>query len=255
MPAGRSRRGTSVSAHTSAACQSLMDQQHDQHARGPPESTCLRSSSLLFALPLSISRLIFFCMNSSLACADILIPPPNPPPTYLSQRTHQKLVQSFPLPLRPCLLPFPLFNNRGHGHNCGGRQRAKRRRTCLRSTNRGHLHVYPPLSGRRDLILSSVIDTLLTQVSRRVRFRQFRVRIFPLRARVAVSTGALGSAGGQTEGGYCAFAARSRGSTLQSLPSHHILKSFSSQVLGSFTNSCCFIRAKLAHCETSSFVD
>lgn len=42
-------------------------------------------------------------------------------------------------------------------------------------------------------------------------------------------------------------AAGSRGSTLQSLPSHHILKSFSSQVLGSFTNSCCFIRAKLAH--------
>lgn len=57
----------------------------------------------------------------------------------------------------------------------------------------------------------------------------------------------LGSAGGQTEGGILCVAAGSRGTTLQSLPSHHILKSFSSQVLGSFTNSCCFIRAKLAH--------
>lgn len=62
-----------------------------------------------------------------------------------------------------------------------------------------------------------------------------------------VSIKVLGSAGGQTERGILCVAAGSRGTTLQCLPSHHILKSFSSQVLGSFTNSCCFIRAKLAH--------
>lgn len=124
MPAGRSRRGTSVSAHTSAACQSLMDQQHDQHARGPPESTCLRSFSLLFALPLYL-WFNFFLHEQQLSMRWHFNSTAKSPPTYLSQRTHQKLVQSFPLPLRPFLLPFLLFNNQGHGHNCRGRQRAK----------------------------------------------------------------------------------------------------------------------------------
>lgn len=62
---------------------------------------------------------------------------------------------------------------------------------------------------------------------------------------LVVSTSVLGSAGGQIEVG--GWGGGSRGSTLQTLASHHILKSFSSQVLSSFTNSCCFIRAKLAH--------
>lgn len=48
------------------------------------------------------------CMSSGLACADILIPPPNPPTvTYLSERTHQKLVRSFPFPPLPFFPPFP----------------------------------------------------------------------------------------------------------------------------------------------------
>lgn len=133
------REGTHTHTHTSvglpawvstrpAACQSLMDQQQDQHARRPREPTCVWSSSLLlFALFLPISCLIFFCMNSSLACSDILIPQPNLPhpnhththTTYLSPRTHQKLVQSFlPSHYFPSYFPFPFFNNQGHSNNC-----------------------------------------------------------------------------------------------------------------------------------------
>lgn len=48
-------------------------------------------------------------------------PPPQPHThtTYLSPRTHQKLVQSFlPSHYFPSYFPFPFFNNQGHSNNC-----------------------------------------------------------------------------------------------------------------------------------------
>lgn len=139
------------------------------------------------------------------------------PPTYLSLRTHQKLVQSVPLPLLRCLLSSPppphslitkdmvIIAEGGEGQREG---------TCLQ-TCRAQSRTTSGCS-------RSVIDTsdwqqacLILRVSLRLR-------------------ASLARPGRQTWGEILCAAAGSRGSTLQSLPSHHILRSFSSQVLRSF---------------------
>lgn len=66
-----------------------------QHAVTVAIQTADRSSGSGFVF----SRAFLSRMGSSLASADILIPPSNPPNIlYLSLRTHQKLVQRFPPP-------------------------------------------------------------------------------------------------------------------------------------------------------------
>lgn len=80
------------------------------------------ASSLLFARPSHLPFLfLFFCMNSSLACTDILIPPPNPPQhIYL-----RELIKSWSSHFPSHCSPRPHFNNQGHSNNCRGQGRAK----------------------------------------------------------------------------------------------------------------------------------
>lgn len=180
--------------------------------------------SRYYLLCLSISRLIFFCMNSSLACADILIPPPNPPPTYLSQRTHQKLVQSFPLPLLP--FPHPALITKDTVIIAGGSE-GQKEGTRLQKHKPRQMNVYPHKwalahnyeARQRHLVNSS--DG----------FDGLRV-YFPLSATCCCVCERSWLRRWTDWGGILCVAAGSRGSALQSLPSHHILKSFSSQVLG-----------------------
>lgn len=127
-----------------AACQSLMDQQQDQHARRPREPTCVWSSSLLlFALFLPISCLIFFCMNSSLACSDILIPQPNlphPNHTHIQHIYLRELIKSLsslfsppttslPTSLSPFLITKDTVIIAGWGGG-GGRGQKRRAHVC-----------------------------------------------------------------------------------------------------------------------------
>lgn len=221
MPVGRSLRSASASLPIP-----------DGSATWP---TCQRTTrvhlsvehSRYYLLCLSVSRFIFFRMNSSLACADILIPPPNPPPppTYLSQRTHQKLVQSFPLPLLP--FPHPTLITKDMVIIAGGSE-GQKEGTCLQNTNRGkhHLNVYP----HKWALGHNYEACYWHLVNSSDGFDGLRV-YFPLSATCCVCKRSWLHRWTDW-GGILCVAAGSRGSALQSLPSHHILKSFSSQVLG-----------------------
>ena len=177
MPVGRSLWSTSMTGLTSAACQSLMDQQHDQHARGPPVSTCLWSFSLLFAFCLSISCLIFFLHEQQLSMRWHFNSTTKSPQHIYLRELIKSLSSRFPLPLLSCPLPIPLFNNQGHGNNCRGRQRAKRGYMFSKSKTVA-IRMFTPTSGHKYVIPMCAVDTSLTQVSRRVWFWQFECR-FP----------------------------------------------------------------------------
>lgn len=121
-------------------------------------------ASHYYLLCLSISGLIFFCMNSSLACADILIPPPNPPQHIYLRELIKSLSSHFPSHCVPSYFPFSSLITKDMVIIAGGGKGQKEVNVFAKYKPRSSACL-PPLSGLRDLILRSVIDTLLTQVS------------------------------------------------------------------------------------------
>lgn len=76
------------------------------NARPPPVHSYVVLVTICTFSP-SLSLSLFFCMNSSLACADILIPPPNPPNIFIGvNSSNTRAVLLFPLPPLPAPFPF-----------------------------------------------------------------------------------------------------------------------------------------------------
>lgn len=78
-------------------------------------------------------------MNSSLACTDILIPPPNPPQHIYLRELIKSLSSHFP---SRCSSSSPSrFNKQGHRNNCRGQRRAKGGHMFAK--HKHHLNVCP----------------------------------------------------------------------------------------------------------------
>lgn len=232
---GRSLRSTSRLRASLVAVQSLLDQQRGRHARGPP-----LGDSNFYLLSLSPVWVVFFffplfCMNSSLACSDILIPPPNlslsPPQHIYLWELIKSLSSQFPSHCFAAYFPPPppptLFNNQGHGNNCRGRWRAKGGDVFadMSSTKSHHIWMFA-LCYRHLRLTTGVFDSAC----------------FP------PSPSVLGSARPTDVRGdivRCSWVAREH--VAKSPVSSHIKELFIPGAPELFTNSYCFIRAESWH--------